>query len=329
MPTPLFSTYRHGENRITGSMLAVLERIDTALVVRLLSAFAGEESLAFVKFVNQFVGKPGSVPDASISASFRYLFEVKTQVDAVRTDQLKGHLANLTGDTSTERLFVITPDGIQPAAVAEISDPKVIWLNFVAVSQAIDALLADSVEQISERDQFLLREFQRMLADDGLTSTADVVIVAARLAYDEYQKFSAYLCQPGRTFRQGVTHMGFYYAGSIQRELPRIRARRDDVPITPEALAQLQSGGYADRAVARVVELLLADQSARAGDVEQILVLSSPTKPETVVLEAPILNVQHGRGGQPTAWTMGQRYTTLVALQRNPATTNELELGGG
>jgi hypothetical protein len=56
MKSPLFSTYRQGENRVTSSMLAVFERLDMAVLEALLGAASGEAALPFVKFVNQAVG---------------------------------------------------------------------------------------------------------------------------------------------------------------------------------------------------------------------------------------------------------------------------------
>jgi hypothetical protein len=41
-----------------------------------------------------------------------------------------------------------------------------------------------------------------------------VVVVAARLALDEYLKYSAYICQPNRTF-QPCNHMAFYTQNKI------------------------------------------------------------------------------------------------------------------
>ena len=112
---PLFSTYRQGENRVTASMLAVFERIDLALVERLLGAASGESELQMVEFRNQDAGDE-SVPDASISADFRYLFEVKTErTSAVDETQLRNHLTSLAGH-GCERLFVLTPDVDEPRA---------------------------------------------------------------------------------------------------------------------------------------------------------------------------------------------------------------------
>lgn len=97
---PLFSSYRTGENRVTASILAVLERVDLGVVERLLSAATGEANLPLVSFENQVAAKDGSVPDAGISANFRYLFEVKTTARALDRRQLEGHLAHSTGRSS-------------------------------------------------------------------------------------------------------------------------------------------------------------------------------------------------------------------------------------
>jgi len=203
--TPLFSTYRQGENRVTSSMLAVFERIDANVVERILASASGESSLAFVTFANQITGASESVPDASISASFHYLFEVKTTRGSVDAEQLTRHLRNFTGVFQNERLFVVTPDGSQPDLVAELSDERVVWISFVAINQAVDELLADPQEFVSEQTRFLLREMQALFAQDGLLNVhEDVVIVAARLAFAEYKQFHAYLCQPGHAFREGL-----------------------------------------------------------------------------------------------------------------------------
>ena len=42
MTTPLFSTYRQGENRVTASFLAVLERLSLPNMDRILQDLVGE-----------------------------------------------------------------------------------------------------------------------------------------------------------------------------------------------------------------------------------------------------------------------------------------------
>lgn len=117
--TPLFSTYRQGENRVTASLLAVFQRIDLGFVEQLLARACGESSLEMVAFRNQVPGAGKSAPDAAITGSFRYLFEVKTSPNVVKGEQLSSHLKDLTGAFKDERLFVLTPDSAQPPGISD------------------------------------------------------------------------------------------------------------------------------------------------------------------------------------------------------------------
>ncbi len=197
---PLFSTYRQGENRITGSLIAVLQRIDTGHVARLLGAAAGESDLPYVSFTNQAAASTGSVPDAEIRAGFHYLFEVKTVANGVRKDQLEGHLQHLEGPAANQRLFVITPDPGEPGPIGDIGDERVIWFSFRDLDRAIADLLDDPSELISEQEQFLLIELRALFEHEGLLDHRDVVVVAARQAYPEYLATGAYVCQPVARF---------------------------------------------------------------------------------------------------------------------------------
>jgi hypothetical protein len=76
---------------------------------------------------------------------------------------------------------------------------------------------------IGEQSRFLLNELVALYEMDGLLTTDDTVVVAARVAWPEYQRFAAYVCQPNRSFRVGLTHLGFYAHGAIQPLVPRIR----------------------------------------------------------------------------------------------------------
>lgn len=53
MTTPLFSTYRQGENRITGTLLAVLQRLSLPNTDRILRTLPEEDSFSLVSFKNQ------------------------------------------------------------------------------------------------------------------------------------------------------------------------------------------------------------------------------------------------------------------------------------
>ena len=314
---PLFSTYRQGENRVTASMLAVFERLDFSLLERILQAGSGEASLPFVQFRNQVAAKGRTVPDAAISASFRYLFEVKTERNTVSANQLAGHLAQLNGAFAHERLFLVTPDPTEPAAVAQHAD-RIVWFNFLALSQAIDELITDPLELVAEQAQFLLRELQALFLQDGLLLEAeDTVVVAARYAYPEYLTTAAYVCQLGRSFRSGLTHMGFYREGAIQLHVPAIRERRSEVVWTHEHATKLRaSENPLDQHLATVIERLLNEQEREEGEVYQVFLLSAADDTDTYRLQRPIRNTAVDAKGKTTAWTMGQRYVRLQALQR-------------
>lgn len=326
---PLFSTYRQGENRVTSSMLAVFERVDLSLLEQLLAAATGEAALTTVTFINQPPGAGASVPDARISARFAWWFEVKTERGALRRDQLVEHLANLTDPAADERLFVVTPDAVEPGVVADLADPRLVWFSFRALTDAIDTVLGDPTGLVAEQTRFLLRELQALLEADGLLDTDDVVVVAARVAYGEYQNHVVYVCQPGRAFRRGLTHLGFYTDGAIQPLVPRIVAVADNVPFTAEEAAHRRATG--DPIEARIAATIDAglEQAPGAGlrtpgETYQVFLLSPPDDPATVRLVGPIVNDTVGRGGRTFAWTMGQRYVSLTRLTSGAAKTSEL-----
>ena len=322
---PLFSTYRMGENRVTSSMLAVFERVDLSLLETMLAAAAGESSLQMISFTNQPPGKGHSIPDARISARFAYWFEVKTVRNALDIQQLTEHLTNLASDGTDERLFVITPDPKQPDVIGALQDPRVVWFNFRSLYDAVDDSLSDPAGAVSEQARFLLRELQALLIDDGLVDNDDVVIVAARYAYPEYLKRSVYICQSERTFRDGLTHLGFYADSVIQPHVPRIRFREDRVTFSHEAAAAHKKGSDNQQLIGQVIETFLAEGTREENKEYQVFLLSPPDDPDTARLAQPIVNDTVAQSGRPWAWTLGQRYVSLAGLTRpGVAVTSDL-----
>lgn len=309
---PLFSTYRQGENRVTSSMLAVFERIDLILLEAILTAASGESSLQMVTFTNQPQGEGHSTPDARIAAHFAYWFEIKTTRGTLRSSQLTEHLRSLDGPRA--RLFVVTPDAEQPAVITTLGDPRVVWFSFRSLSDAIDLNTSGPAGQVSDQARLLLAEFQALLDEEGLTSHDDVVIVAARFAYPEYHTLAAYVCQPGRAFRDGLTHLGFYANGAIQPFVPRIQHRRDLVPFTHDHAAVLAARSPADQRVGAVIMAHLRDGTREVGQQYQVFLLSDPGGEDTVRLAHRIDNDARSGNGRSRAWTMGQRYVALSDL---------------
>jgi hypothetical protein len=329
--SPLFSTYRGGENRVTSSMIAVFQRLELSLLERLLGAVAQESALQLVAFVNQPAGVGASVPDARMSAQFDYWFETKTVPNALGLKQLSEHYKNLTPGTKHERLFIVTPDPERPAVLDSLDDERVIWFNFRAMADAIDEILDDTTTFVGEQTRFLLRELQQLFTEDGLLDMADVVVVAARFAWPEYNEHGVYICQPDRSFRPGLTHMGFYAQGAIQPKIAKILDQRpESVTFDSDTVKKCRVGSAIDNRIVDAIEASLDGGTRSAGQPYRVFVLSRVDDDGTVPLDNPITNTTRAASGRTFAWTMGQRYTRLSALTKpGITTTTELEEAGG
>jgi hypothetical protein len=152
---------------------------------------------------------------------------------------------------------------------------------------------------------------------------ADTVIVAAHHAYQEYLETEAYVCQPGRSFRDDVRYLGFYKGKAIQREIALILHRRDNVVFRVDETERLRSSGDEnDAAIAKLIENDVRGDR-HSGEERMVFLLSPPNDRKTLVLQREVRHEQKG------AWTQAQRYTSSAALQCGAATTEELEAEGG
>lgn len=312
----IFSTYSTGENRVTASIMAVLRSLSLDRMERLIGGVLEEDGFELILFRNQPSGNGEGVPDASISSSFHLLLETKIKANAVNRQQLLRHLERFTNSPyETKKLLVLTPDSSEPTALAELRDRPITWRSFADFSQAIDSVLCDPMEVVSEREAFLLRQLQAMLESEGLLRDKnDVVIVAARVAWPEYNEFHAYVCQPGRKFRQ-VDRMGFYSHGRIHPRVPKIIERFESV--------LMEKGKYSGE-LGALVDKLIETGKRRAGESFEVILLSSPESAETLQLKSEVLNATTSKSGKNTAFTMGQRYVSSQALL-NAKTTADLK----
>jgi hypothetical protein len=305
---------------VTGSLIAVFERLDLATLSSLIASAADDPDIELITFQLQPAATKGTVPDGEISSGFRYLFEVKTEFDAIRELQLRGHLNNLSGTAADERLFVLTPDAVEPSAVATLrtTDPRLSWFSFATLSAAIDDVLLG--EGIRDDERLLLRELQVLFTEEGLLGRQDTVVVAARLAYDFYLNHGAYVCQQARSFRADLSHLAFYRKRTIESEIPQILDVQDDVLFTlDEAARRRSTGNHHDAAIADLIEATLADGSRVVGDVHKVFLLSRKGDPETIELPAPVV---HSGDGVGSAFTMGQRYVYLEDLRKAKTTAD-------
>ena len=159
---------------------------------------------------------------------------------------------------------------------------------------------------------------------NNISNASDrVVVVAARIALDEYLNYSAYICQPDRAFRDCV-RMAFYTQNKIDHHIPKILGQieaisRDEI----ETRTDLSDG---ERARLRTLRDTM--ESARREDWSKrqykIVFLTSPDSPETLVLPSDIVNTSATGSGRGIAFTQGQRYVSLSRLAKGPKTTSEL-----
>ncbi|MHB8974690.1 MAG: hypothetical protein ACYC4N_30030 [Pirellulaceae bacterium] len=317
----IFAIYSTGENRVTASFLAVLQSLSLNRIQRILGALLEQSEFQLVTFQNQPSKGGEGVPDAIIQSSCRLLIETKIKRNSIRTsvqvEQIERHLKRLDGETETAcLLLVLTPDDVKPTALQSIQDDRLVWTSFASLDQAIDEMLDDKTEVVSEREAFLLRELQEMLiAENLLRSTNDVVVVPARHAWPEYERYHAYICQADRAF-QSVTRVAFYSHGQIYPLVPKILESHDHIDFVP---------GKHKGKMGALIDTLLAETTRKEGTVYKVVFLSPPDSADTLKLDAPIPNNLTSKNGQVTAFTQNQRYVTSERLKRAKTTLDLVE----
>lgn len=315
MSGSIFSTYTTGENRVTASILAVLKSLALGRIERLLGALMGESEFELVRFQNQPAKGGRGVPDAAIVSSCRLLVETKIGRKAIDPAQLRRHLKRLDkASETTQRLLALTPDDSCPDEIQRIADGRLVWASFSALDQAIEELLDDKAEVVSEREAFLLRQLQTMLVEEGLLASAtDVLVVPARHAWPEYHEVHAYACQPKRPF-QPVKRIAFYSGGQIHPVVPTILKTYQSV--------MLEAGKF-DGRLGEVVDKLLKCGLRDEGTSSKVMLLSPPDDAKTIHLKAPIINDLQSETGRQIAFTQNQRYVSLERL-KTAKTTSQL-----
>jgi len=186
----------------------------------------------------------------------------------------------------------------------------VLWRSFSELDNAIDELLEDATEVISEREAFLLRELQQMFHAEKLLKPANnVLVVPARNAWHEYRTYHAYICQPRRTF-QDVDYLAFYADGEIKPKVAKILKAEEEVVIDPARVSRKE--------FQNVVEKLVANNAREFGATNKILLLSSPEDEVTVSLDRPVRNnlTTSKASGRTVAFTQNQRYVSMERLKK-------------
>jgi hypothetical protein len=311
MSDSIFSTCRAGENRVTASILAVLRSLSLGRCERVLAALLEQSEFELVRFQNQPSKGNLGVPDAEISSSFRILIETKIRCNSLRQEQLARHVQRFEdGSEQVQRLLVLTADLERPDVIDEMKDCRIGWASFAALDQAIEEVLADKEEVVSEREAFLLRELQGMLEEEELIYSAkDTLVIPGRHAWPEYKEFHAYVCQPGRSFRQ-VSHIAFYTENKIRELVPKVLKLYPNVEMT-----RGKYRGEHEEVLGKLIEDLLNRKLRIEGEFYEVVLLTPPEDSQTVHLDKPIQNDLRSVSGRITAFTQNQRYVRLSELK--------------
>jgi hypothetical protein len=330
MTNPLFSTYTQGENRVTSTLLAVLEHVNSRLGEDILEALVDESDLSLVAFDNQVTGVE-SVPDAAIRGSTALWFETKTSPNAVRQSQLEDHLKALDQDPSDlQRLIVLTPDERVPNEVQAIDDDRLVWASFDTLVGTLESVLERDVGSAeasmyvpTEREAFLLRELMRFIYDEELVSGKEdrVLVVGARRAWDEYHTYDHYFCQPNRSFKP-VSHLAFYKDGEIKAEVARVTGSIESITLDEETVRDHpELSQHQVQSLLESVEKMRQNESERYGDTQKVLFLEADLE-----LDRAVQNDKTASDSNRTvAFVQGHRYVSLSTLRENPRNTTELE----
>lgn len=326
----LFSTYSQNENRVTSTFLAVLRSLSLNLMQQIIGAMIGDE-VELISFTNQPASKRQknhSVPDAKISGDFEILIETKLQQNAVEKGQIEKHQEQL-GDRKNAYLVILTPDPACPGVVENISskDPRIMWCSFNQINNIINDFFENGSEVISEKEAFLLKNFQMLLDHENLLSNPEVLIIPASFAWSHYLNTSSYVCQPNRTF-QKTTHIAFYNRGKIMRKVPKILKTVNEVVFGEEGYFEVLSDDWDQsdekkfgKTMKEVVEKSIGSSLRKVGESHKVLLLTGPEEEATISIDE-ILNDSVDKNGAPTAFVQRQRYTSLEKLKKAAKTSD-------
>lgn len=334
MSKSIFSTYHKSENRVTSTILAVLERLSNPT----LSAFfqgIEENDFKTIIFDNQYK-KGNSVPDARIFAAFEYIIETKIERNKVDCKQLRKHLKN----SKTAKLIVLTPDDKCPRCINDMTNknicPRIIWCSFDDVYEILRTLK----EQVTiiPSEVFLLSELQAFFAEEGLLNAGIsaeqekyALIVPARRAWPFYNEYGIYRCQEDRYFTP-TKYMGFYAEQKIQQVFPEIIGYVDSLCLCDDkaiANADVKTCmGTRKEIIARLQEFKEkypnADKQNETPSKYVVLAKKDDVK-RVVSISAPIINDKKTSDGKNFGFVLKQVYVAIDELKVKTK-TSELSL---
>jgi hypothetical protein len=338
MESPSFSAYHQRENRITNYILTMFKGLSFPLMEQILQTLIDEPNIPLLTIEPQ-PNLEGARPDGIIRASFCYLIETKIIHNAITEKQIQRHLIALENDQNVnlKRLLILTPDYEEPVILKQIKDKdkRIIWTNFEALANSIRKALFFQDEWPpsgrpipNEREREYLNGFVQYLVKENLIGNTEeqVIVVAARIALEEYQRMNVYMCQPNRTFQQS-SYIAFYNNNRIYKYIPCIDKRIDNIIFSEEAIyanADLEEK-YRERLI-DILGKMEYYRKERINNENKIFLLTAPEDERTLKLDYDIENDIRAESGRKVAFVQGQRYIpkSKFLLKPSPRTTTEL-----
>lgn len=326
MANSIFSTYTTSENRVTSTILAVFEKINTSTVTNILQVLLEDSTIELIEYVNQVKG-PKSVPDGRIKGLFDYIIETKVCRDSLKKQQIINHCKLLQYDFS--RLLILTPDYEYPRVLKDLNKEfteRIIWGNFDKIIEGIDAVLQESI-LLLDRERFLLLELKEFLIKERLISedySQKVLIVPAANAWPFYNKYSIYRCQPNRTFKP-TGYMGFYANGEIKELFPKILGYIDKIDIHDNDLKDVPIAtvnGTEEELIRKTLSNIKVNLKPNEWNgYYKYMVLTGVDDPRTFRNENPIKNDKTSYSSKGTAFVQKQTYLNLDDLKGKKLTS--------
>lgn len=316
MANSIFSTYSTAENRVTSTILAVFEKLNTTTVARILQVLMEDSTIELIEYVNQ-VKSSDSVPDGRIKGLFDYIIETKVVPNAIKKTQIKNHFKMLKYDFS--RLLILTPDFDYPNVLKslepEITD-KIIWGNFDKIIEGIDSVLQELILLI-DREKFLLLELKEFIINERLIAedySRKALIVPAGKAWGFYKTYSIYRCQPNRTFKP-TSFMGFYADQQIKEYFPKILGYIDNLNIQEEDLNNISvsivNGANESLIKNKLIQIKKILKPEEWNGYYKYIILTDLNDKETFKNGNPIDNDKTSYSDKGTAFVQKQTYLNL------------------
>jgi len=319
MANSIFSTYSTAENRVTSTILAVFEKLNSSTVTRVLQVFMEDSTVELIEYENQ-VNSYDSVPDGRIKGLFDYIIETKVVPNSINKKQIINHCKSLKYDFS--RLIVLTPDFDYPKVLKDLGNDfteKIIWGNFDRIIEGIDSVIQESMVLL-DREKFLLIELKEFIINQSLTAedySRKVLIIPAGSAWNFYEKYSVYKCQANRSFQQS-SYMGFYADKQIKEFFPKILGYVDSLNLQKDDLNKakihLINNSNENEIRGKLINLKDSLKSHGWNANNKYIILTDKFDEDTFKNSYPIENDKTSYSDKGTAYVQKQTYQNLDNL---------------